>query len=103
MDFHYGIIRKTVEMEQNYAHELHGEKKSFWQDVIDTREIFYGVNGVRLVCDEPLLSETDTEAPQFRTLVAFMPAAVQQLTGLTVVRSTLLRYTRRRNLIAILQ
>jgi MFS transporter, SP family, general alpha glucoside:H+ symporter len=46
VDFHYGIIRKTVEREERYARELHGEKKSFWQDIIATKEIFMGVNGV---------------------------------------------------------
>lgn len=66
VDFHYGIVQRTVELEMIAAKELHGEKKPFWKDVWDTREIFKGVNG-------------------FRTLVAFMPAAVQQLTGLAVV------------------
>ncbi|RSH90011.1 hypothetical protein EHS25_001344 [Saitozyma podzolica] len=66
VDFHYGLIRRHVEIEKRVAKELMGEKKPFWKDLWDTREIFMGVNG-------------------FRTLIAFMPAAVQQLSGLAVV------------------
>jgi hypothetical protein len=45
VDFHYDILPRTVEMEQKHARDLHGEHKSFWRDVIDTREILMGVNG----------------------------------------------------------
>ena len=62
VDFHYSLIRRTVELERKRAREILGEKKPFWKDVWDTREIFFGVNG-------------------FRTLIAFMPAAVQQVSS----------------------
>jgi hypothetical protein len=46
VDFHYGLIRRHVEIEKRVAKELMGEKKPFWKDLWDTREIFIGVNGV---------------------------------------------------------
>lgn len=56
VDFHYSIVRRTVEMEQKAARELHGERKSFWQDILDTREIFYGVNGVSSLAKASLIT-----------------------------------------------
>ncbi|GFZ46073.1 hypothetical protein JCM24511_04319 [Saitozyma sp. JCM 24511] len=47
VDFHYEIIKRTVERERAISKALHGESLGFWQDVWATREIFMGVNGVR--------------------------------------------------------
>ena len=68
VDFHYGLLRQTVELEQKRSKEMTGGEESFWQTIKNTKEIFIGVNGRR-------------------TLIAFMPAAVQQLTGLAVLSS----------------
>ena len=68
VDFHYGLLRQTVDLEQKHNRELTGGEETFWQTVKNTKEIFIGVN-LR------------------RTLIAFMPAAVQQLTGLAVLSS----------------
>jgi hypothetical protein len=46
VDFHYEIIKRTVERERAISKALHGESLGFWQDVWATREIFMGVNGV---------------------------------------------------------
>ncbi|RSH90015.1 hypothetical protein EHS25_001348 [Saitozyma podzolica] len=66
VDFHYGLIKKTVGLEREAAAQLHGPSKGFWHEVWSLRELFIGVNG-------------------FRTLVAFFPPATQQISGLAVL------------------
>lgn len=76
VDFHYEIIRQTVEHEQAVAAERRGRGKKtaggdgakgeWWRGIWEAREVFVGVNG-------------------FRTLVAFFPAGVQQISGLAIV------------------
>jgi hypothetical protein len=59
VDFHYGLIRRHVEIEKRVAKELMGEKKPFWKDLWDTREIFMGVNGVGgTLCGSALISSS---------------------------------------------
>lgn len=66
-DYHYNIIKATVEEEQARAHAEDGDRKrSLWQHLLDFKMIFTGTNGLR-------------------TLIAFMPSAVQQIGGLTVL------------------
>ena len=69
VDFHYEIIQKTVEHEKQVAVELHGPPAGILKSIWDAREVFVGVNG-------------------FRTLVAFFPAGVQQISGLAIVGSS---------------
>ncbi|KAK8853025.1 hypothetical protein IAR55_003726 [Kwoniella newhampshirensis] len=66
VDFHYGLIKQTVEIEREAALQLHGPIKGFWHDVRSFNEVITGVNG-------------------FRTLVAFFPPATQQISDLSVL------------------
>ncbi|WWD19437.1 hypothetical protein CI109_103897 [Kwoniella shandongensis] len=66
VDYHYGLIKQTVEVEREVALELHGPSKGIWDDIKSFKEVFTGVNG-------------------FRTLVAFFPPATQQISGLAVL------------------
>ncbi|WVQ82451.1 hypothetical protein IAT38_004580 [Cryptococcus sp. DSM 104549] len=66
VDFHYDIIQRTVEHEKAVKEDLIGPGGGFWKGVWDCREVFTGSNGTR-------------------TLIAFFPAAVQQITGLAVL------------------
>lgn len=69
VDAHYDILRRTVEHEMGRNGIESGRQITIWENIKSTKEIFVGTNG-------------------FRTLIAFMPAAVQQLTGLAVVRGS---------------
>jgi hypothetical protein len=84
VDFHYGLIKKTVGLEREAAAQLHGPSKGFWHDVWSLRELFIGVNGVSFgILHMP--ERRKLTVAQFRTLVAFFPPATQQISGLAVV------------------
>ena len=68
VDYHYNIIRLTVEKEKSYQKQIDGDSKGFLQELANVKEVFVGVNG-------------------FRTLIAFWPAFVQQISGLAVLSS----------------
>lgn len=68
VDYHYNIIRLTVEKEKSFQKQLDGDSKGFLQELANVKEVFVGVNG-------------------FRTLIAFWPAFVQQISGLAVLSS----------------
>jgi hypothetical protein len=72
VDHHYNILQRTVEHEMGRNNIEAGRQITIWENIKSTKEIFIGTNG-------------------FRTLIAFMPAAVQQLTGLAVVSSPSLK------------
>ncbi|WWC97802.1 hypothetical protein V866_004689 [Kwoniella sp. B9012] len=66
VDYHYDIIKRSVEKEKSYQKEIDGESHGFIQELRNVKEVFIGVNG-------------------FRTLIAFWPACVQQIGGLAVL------------------
>ncbi len=69
VDFYYGLLHHTVEIEMKRDEdEIRNKQTTFWQSVKETKEIFVGSNGLR-------------------TLIAFFPAAIQQLSGLAGVRA----------------
>lgn len=68
VDYHYNIIRLTVEKEKSYQKQIDGNSKGFMQELANLKEVFIGING-------------------FRTLIAFWPAFVQQISGLAVLSS----------------
>lgn len=68
-DYHYDIIKVTVEREHGGQAETIasvGFKQIVLDNMSDLKQIFTGTNGIR-------------------TLIAFMPSAVQQIGGLTVL------------------
>nr|XP_031857210.1 uncharacterized protein CI109_007374 [Kwoniella shandongensis]KAA5524282.1 hypothetical protein CI109_007374 [Kwoniella shandongensis] len=66
VEYHYDIIQKTVEHEKQMKIEAYGPDEGMWKRITDIREIFIGSNGMR-------------------TLIAFFPAAVQQISGLAIL------------------
>lgn len=80
VEYHYNIIRRSVEKENAYQKQQFGEGKGFLQELANVKEVLTGVNGV-----SSLLLHLDRADSQFRTLIAFWPAFLQQLAGLAVV------------------
>ncbi|WWC64295.1 uncharacterized protein I303_106905 [Kwoniella dejecticola CBS 10117] len=68
VDYHYNIIKRSIEKEQSYQKQIDGESHGFITELRNVKEVFIGVNG-------------------FRTLIAFWPACVQQIGGLAVLSS----------------
>ncbi|WRT64411.1 uncharacterized protein IL334_001343 [Kwoniella shivajii] len=66
IDFHYGIIKRTVAHERALKESMFGKDRGFLKSILDAREIFVGSNGMR-------------------TLIAFFPAGVQQISGLAIL------------------
>ncbi|OWT36126.1 sugar transporter [Cryptococcus neoformans Bt1] len=66
VDFHYSLIKKTVDNEKAQKRAALGADRGVLKGLWDCREVFTGANG-------------------FRTLVAFYPAAIQQMSGLAVL------------------
>lgn len=46
VDFHYDIIKQSVEKEKSYQKEIDGESHGFLQELRNVKEVFIGVNGV---------------------------------------------------------
>lgn len=80
VEYHYDIIKRSVEKETAYQKQMFGEGKGFLQELANVKEVLTGVNGVSTAAGDP-----DRADEQFRTLIAFWPAFLQQLAGLAVV------------------
>jgi len=46
VDFHYDLIRKTVEKEKSFQKQIDGDSNGFLQELANVKEVFVGINGV---------------------------------------------------------
>lgn len=46
VDFHYGLVRRTVELEKQRSEALNGERRGLMAELISLKEVFSGINGV---------------------------------------------------------
>lgn len=46
--FHYGIIRRTIEVERAHAQLIDGDERGFIQELKNLKEVFIGSNGVSI-------------------------------------------------------
>lgn len=46
VEYHYDIIKRSVEREEAYQRQKYGEGKGFLQELMNVKEVLIGINGV---------------------------------------------------------
>jgi SP family general alpha glucoside:H+ symporter-like MFS transporter len=46
VDYHYNLIRRTVDKEKSYQKQLDGDGRGFLQELANVKEVLVGINGV---------------------------------------------------------
>jgi SP family general alpha glucoside:H+ symporter-like MFS transporter len=46
VDFHYSLVKRTVELEQEHARRVHGDNQGVKAQLVEFKELFTGVDGV---------------------------------------------------------
>lgn len=85
VDFHYNLIRQAVDKEKSFQKQIDGDRGGFLQELANVKEVLVGINGVSGASVSHAHRKGRLTQSQFRTLIAFWPAFVQQMAGLAVV------------------
>lgn len=72
VDFHYNIIKRTVEKEQSYQKQIDGGGAGFIQEIRNVGEVLHGVNGVGLCLRNRLIP-----VPNAHCILASMRSAAR--------------------------